>query len=217
MSLEAVAAEANVPVSCIRVIRKWEGCLKKVGADSFGPYLCPAHVATIGIGTTVWPDGKRVRLTDAPISSEHAEEVLAFDIGRRYAPAVDRAFTKWRHGNERAACISFTYNVGTSGFSNSTLVFLLRRGQYDRAANEFLKWVNGGGRRLQGLVNRRNDERRLFLTVPVNEPVATPPVPADDHFVIPAADGETATPPPPAAPVERGWLRRIFDWALRWG
>jgi lysozyme len=37
------------------------------------------------------------------------------------------------------------------------------RGEFDGAADEFLKWVRGGGRILPGLVKRRSDERSLFL------------------------------------------------------
>jgi lysozyme len=37
------------------------------------------------------------------------------------------------------------------------------RGEFDAAAEEFLKWTKGGGRILPGLVKRRSDERSLFL------------------------------------------------------
>lgn len=38
------------------------------------------------------------------------------------------------------------------------------RGDFDEAANEFLKWTKAGGRVLPGLVKRRNDERALYLS-----------------------------------------------------
>lgn len=172
MELTEVAARAGVSTNCINIIARWEGCLKKVGPDSYAPYLCPARVPTIGYGTTVYNEtGRKVSMSDAAISGEKAKELLAYDIGRVYAPAVDRAFSKWQHENQRAACVSFAYNVGTYGFSKSTLCWLLKNGQYDRAADEFMKWTRGGGRVLPGLVNRRRDERKLFLTKTDAKPI----------------------------------------------
>ncbi len=164
MALEDVARKAGVDATCIRLIAKWEGCLKRVGPDSYSPYLCPARVATIGYGTTVYNEvGVPVRMGDRAITKSKAEELLAFDIGKKYAPAVDRAFNKWPNENMRSACVSFAYNVGTAGFARSTLCWHLKHGNYSRAADEFMNWTRGGGRVLPGLVNRRRDERSLFL------------------------------------------------------
>lgn len=175
MSLELVARRAGVGPECIRVIARWEGCLRKIGPNSYAPYLCPAKVPTIGYGTTVYNEiGRKVSMTDPPISKEKAEELLAFDIGKVYAPAVNRAFSKWQHENQQWACVSFAYNVGTYGFAKSTLCWLLKQGQYARAADEFLKWTRGGGRVLPGLVNRRRDERKLFLTVSTGPSTVAP-------------------------------------------
>lgn len=174
MALDDVAVRAGVGTECIRIIAKWEGCLKKVGPDSYAPYLCPAHVPTIGYGTTVYNEvGRKVSMSDSPITKSKAEELLAFDIGKVYAPAVERAFNKWQHENQRWACTSFAYNVGTYGFQKSTLCWLLKQGQYERAADEFMKWTRGGGRVLPGLVNRRRDERALFLRKPGRPSVVT--------------------------------------------
>jgi GH24 family phage-related lysozyme (muramidase) len=38
------------------------------------------------------------------------------------------------------------------------------RGEFDKAAEEFMKWTKAGGRVLPGLVKRRNDERALYLS-----------------------------------------------------
>jgi lysozyme len=38
------------------------------------------------------------------------------------------------------------------------------RGDYDGAAEEFLKWNKAGGKVLKGLVRRREAERALFLS-----------------------------------------------------
>ena len=62
------------------------------------------------------------------------------------------------------AFLSFTYNVGTGAFCRSTLRRKADAGDLRAACDELPKWVNAGGRRIKGLVNRRRDERRLCLT-----------------------------------------------------
>lgn len=58
-------------------------------------------------------------------------------------------------------------NVGTGAFQSSTLLKKLNQGDYQGAANEFSRWVNGvvnGVKQsLPGLVSRRADEKMLFL------------------------------------------------------
>lgn len=206
MALDEVARQAGVDTACIKIIAKWESCLVKIkGQDLYRPYRCPANVPTVGIGTTVWPDGRRVSMNDPPIPYARCEEVLAYDIGKRYAPAVDRAFSKWQHENQRSACVSFAYNVGTAGFSKSTLCWLLKQGQYERAADEFLRWTRGGGRVLPGLVNRRRDERKLFLTS--GGKLQVPDV--DD---TPSAQTAQSLPSAPQPVGSKSWWRRWLPW-----
>jgi lysozyme len=62
------------------------------------------------------------------------------------------------------ALVSFSFNVGLGSLQRSTLRMKTNRGDFDEAANEFLKWTKAGGRVLPGLVKRRNDERALYLS-----------------------------------------------------
>ena len=164
MALAEVARQAGVPVPCIQLIAKWEGCKEPIGGGLYAPYLCPARFPTIGLGTTVYNEtGRPVRLTDPPITRSRAEELLAYDIGKKYAPAVRRA-AKFKTMNQFGACTSFAYNVGTEGFRRSTLCHLINAGRYDAAQREFSRWVRGGGRVLPGLVNRRRDEAAMFAS-----------------------------------------------------
>ena len=68
--------------------------------------------------------------------------------------------------NQFDALVSFTYNVGIGAFQSSTLRKKLNSRKFDEAAQEFGKWVkgtvNGVKITLEGLVNRRRDERALF-------------------------------------------------------
>lgn len=61
------------------------------------------------------------------------------------------------------ALVSFAYNLGLRSLSTSTLLLKLNAGDKQGAANEFGRWVNAGGVKLNGLVERRAAERELFL------------------------------------------------------
>ena len=208
MGLEAVAQRVGVTVPTIQLVAEFEGCLKKVGPDQYGPYPCPAKVPTIGIGTTVYNEtGRKVTLSDLPITRAKAEDLLGFDLGVKYAPAVRRAVKKFQTVNQYGACVSMAYNVGTAGFSRSTLCWLINQGQHAKATDEFLKWTRGGGRVLPGLVRRRKAERAMFLTpgpaysAKPEAPTPTAGIPVGDAF----------PPPPPNPPGVLAWLsQRIF-------
>ena len=65
---------------------------------------------------------------------------------------------------EHAAYLSFHYNVGTGNFKSSTLLKKLNMGERVEACNQLTRWVYAKGRKLQGLVNRRADEKALCLS-----------------------------------------------------
>ncbi|SDI52732.1 Phage lysozyme [Propionivibrio dicarboxylicus] len=65
--------------------------------------------------------------------------------------------------NEFDALASFCFNVGLRAFETSTMFRMLKAGDKTGAANEFGRWIHGGGKELPGLVRRRADERDLFL------------------------------------------------------
>ena len=58
------------------------------------------------------------------------------------------------------ALVSFHYNTGAIG--RATLTKLHKVGDFAGAAAEFGKWVHAGGRRLAGLVRRREAEAALY-------------------------------------------------------
>lgn len=71
--------------------------------------------------------------------------------------------------NQYDALTSFTYNVGVSAFCKSTLVKLLNQGNYTQACDQLRVWVYVKGKKVRGLVNRRESERALCLK-PVPNP-----------------------------------------------
>lgn len=129
-------------------------------AESFRalPYLCPANVWTQGYGHI---DG--VTPHSPPVTVAQAEAWLAADV-KRYERSVMALIKVPLTQNQFDALVSFTFNLGGGALQRSTLRSKLNRGDYAGASNEFLKWVRGGGRILNGLVKRRRAERELFLS-----------------------------------------------------
>lgn len=70
---------------------------------------------------------------------------------------------------QRASLYSFTYNVGTSAFSKSTLLKKLNAGDEAGACEEMRRWVYAGGMKWKGLQNRRDMERSLCLAEGAND------------------------------------------------
>jgi len=67
--------------------------------------------------------------------------------------------------NQLLALSSFTYNVGKGAFADSTLLELLNSGaDKNTVAKQFDRWINSGGKPSNGLINRRNAEKLLFLS-----------------------------------------------------
>lgn len=62
---------------------------------------------------------------------------------------------------QRAAFVSFAFNVGEGAFCGSTLVPKANAGDIDGACAELSRWTYAGGKQLPGLVKRRAAERQL--------------------------------------------------------
>jgi lysozyme len=128
-------------------------------------YLCPAGFPTIGYGHLI-KEGESFDV----ITEKEAEALLLEDI-QDAAEAVDRFVEVELNENQRAALISFTFNLGAGAFRRSTLRKKLNEGDFEAAAVEFDRWVFAGGEPLPGLVKRRAEERELFLK-PHLKPIA---------------------------------------------
>jgi lysozyme len=65
--------------------------------------------------------------------------------------------------NQFDALADFIYNVGTGAFRTSTLLRRLNHGNFQGAADQFLRWNKVAGVPNDGLKARRAKERSLFL------------------------------------------------------
>lgn len=118
-------------------------------------------VWTIGTGTTVYPNGQKVKRGDTCTLAQ-AKAYFAHDL-MRFESSVNDLVKVPLSQNQFDALVSLVYNIGTGAFAGSTLLKKLNAKDYAGAADQFLVWNKGGGKVLKGLVRRRADERALFL------------------------------------------------------
>ena len=138
--------------------------IKKFEAFRSHPYLDAVGIPTIGYGTIHYPDGRAVTIHDNPISEAYATTILEEEINKHYAPYVNHYIQVPLTQAQFNALVSFAYNLGVYALKKSTLLKKLNSGDYKGAAYEFPKWVRAGHKILPGLVDRRNQEAKLFLS-----------------------------------------------------
>lgn len=143
------------------LIAKAEGFSDTVYQDAVGKW-------TIGYGHLVVPGDPYFPYgTQKTITLDDAETLLKKDTAIA-TNAVDTYVTVPLTDNQRAALISFVFNVGAGAFESSTLLKLLNRGDYAGAANQLDVWIygtlpSGEKIKLPGLITRRADEKATFL------------------------------------------------------
>lgn len=157
-------------------IMQWEG--KRLVA-----YQDMAGIWTIGYGHTTAAGIPRVR-EGMRISDKEAEDILKKDL-IKFEDRVSRLVKVPLTDNQFAVLVSFDFNTGA--LHKSTLLKKLNEGDYDAVPAELMKWVNAGGKRVQGLVNRRAAEAGLWAKgefVSSNTVEAKKAVPVKDVAVI---------------------------------
>jgi lysozyme len=147
-----------------QVMRVSEAALERLRmreALSLMPYRDAAGVWTVGYGTTVYPNGQRVKWSDSCTQAE-AEAWFRYDLERFERCVLETLPLVPLNQPMFDALVSFAYNIGEEAFRTSTLARRLNAGQYIEAQAEFDRWVKAGGVVLKGLVNRRNFEQAEF-------------------------------------------------------
>ena len=157
----------------VDLMHRFEGCKNR-------PYLCPAHIWTIGYGHVLYQEQIRLPMVakegmsrkEYPLRQEdnrvwskaEIEELFSADIASfergvlRLIPGVV--------GRQGAfdALVSFAFNAGLGNLQRSTIRMKANRGDWEGAAEAFMAWTKGGGKELPGLVRRRKAEIELFLS-----------------------------------------------------
>jgi len=158
------------------LMHRYEGCRNR-------PYLCPAHIWTIGYGHVLYQqqirlpmvkkEGESVQIrkeypleegdnrvwSKEEINALFATDVASFERGvLRLVPGV-----VGRQGTFDAL-VSFAFNAGLGNLQRSQIRIKANRGEWQAAADALMDWTKGGGKVLPGLVKRREAERALFLS-----------------------------------------------------
>ncbi len=140
--------------------------LTRVEGTKYTAYVDSVGVWTIGRGITYYEDGTKVKKGDT-ISVEREEKLFQNTI-KKYVAVVNAKVTSNINQNQFNALVSFCYNVGDTGFKNSTLLKKVNKKPHDPTIRaEFAKWnkgtVNGKKQVINGLVNRRKAEMDLYF------------------------------------------------------
>lgn len=130
-------------------IERFEGC-------KLTSYKCPAGVWTIGMGHT------RGVKQGQKISREQAVTLLRGDL-LPIASYLNGLKRDWTQG-QFDACCDFCFNLGIGAFNGSTLKkYILMKKPASEIQAQFRKWVYAGGKKLPGLVTRREWEAQQWL------------------------------------------------------
>lgn len=152
---EAPPAEKALGIA-IRLCKEFEGLRLR-------PYLCPAGVPTVAYGSTFYEDGTPVKLSDAPVDEKRAMHMLRSSLERIYLPGVLQASPNLINNPAVLGAVTdFAYNLGVARYRASTLRRRINAEDWAEARLELAKWVNGGGKKLPGLVRRRAAEAAYF-------------------------------------------------------
>jgi len=146
-----------------------DGNLKQIGLQ---PKMCPAGYWTAGYGRVICtPKGVMLKGEENEVLAckynkistvEDAIKALREDLAVRISMVDSLKLTL--NDGEKAALVSFTYNVGFANLKKSTLLKLVKlhapAGEIDKA---FRMWNKAGDEVLAGLTFRRTSEAFLYI------------------------------------------------------
>ena len=126
-------------------------------------YLCPASVVTIGWGSTMYTDGRKIKLGDT-INEQQGEELLMWELKNKSIALAGLNLNQ----NQFDSLLSFVYNLGVGAFAKSTLRKKILANPNDPTIKaEFMKWnkarVGGQLMELKGLTRRRESEAEMYF------------------------------------------------------
>jgi lysozyme len=158
----------KVSAAAIEMIKSHEGVRTK-------PYRCPALLWTVGCGHVIDPihaavkyeERKSLQIPDGwdrTLTMGEVDAILAQDLGRFERGVARLCPAAVGHQGIFDALVSFSFNVGLGNLQRSGLRMKTNRGDFEEAAEEFMKWTKAAGKVLPGLVKRRKDERAMYLS-----------------------------------------------------
>lgn len=148
----ALKIGAGAVALCVPLVILFEGYVPFVYKDPTGRLaVCYGHDdQTLTLGK---------RFTAAECQAMLDQDLL------KHAEALDCIKQPMTDG-QKAAFLSFAFNVGTGAFCGSTLARKANAGDMPGACNELLRWTLAGNKEMPGLVRRRKAEYELCVRRP---------------------------------------------------
>lgn len=134
------------------LIKKFEGFSDK-------EYICPAGKPTIGYGHVILPNEH----FPSSITKEEAETLLKKDLQPR-EKSLNILVKVSINQNQFDALMSFIYNIGVENFKQSTLLKFINEKLFNKIPNQFRRWKYINKVVSKGLLARREEEIKLWLS-----------------------------------------------------
>ena len=137
--------------AAVALVGAWEGLRTVAYPDRLAhniPTVCYGWTIGVKLGDKYTVDECKAMLGDG---------LVEFEQGMRKCLTNPDAIPEGAY----VAFISLSYNIGTRAFCGSTVARRANAGDILGACDAILMWDRAGGRVVQGLVNRRKDERRV--------------------------------------------------------
>lgn len=153
-----------------RFLRRSEGLRDDDDKPGYQPYPDPAGVWTIGYGHAIRYRGNLLRGKETKslayelfpsLSASGCGILLNADVIETCANIAP--YVRVATDNQWDALVSLSFNIGVGNFIKSEARKLHNLGRHAQAADAFLNWTRAGGKRLNGLVLRRERERAMYL------------------------------------------------------
>lgn len=147
-----LAKGSGLLAAAIALVGAWEGVRTVAYKDIVGvPTVCFGETRGVKMGDRYTMDECRAMLGDG---------LIEFEAGMRKCLTRPDAVPPKAY----VAFLSLSYNIGTGAFCKSTVARKANEGDFRAACEAISAWNKAGGRVVQGLVNRRADERRICLS-----------------------------------------------------
>jgi lysozyme len=147
----------NISDKSLKVLMSFEGFSAK-------PYLDSANIPTIGYGTIRYPDGTKVTMKDNNCTESEGKLYLQHDLDN-FEKSIDALTVDTINQDNFDALCLLCYNIGQNALKGSTLLKKVNKNSKDLSIkDEFSKWIYAGGKRVKGLLIRRNKEAQIYFS-----------------------------------------------------
>ena len=166
----------RVSKKCIEMVKEFEGCSLVSRYDRYG------DLWEIGYGITshdIDITGKKIK-EGMKISQATADKWLEMALNKKYLPKVMKYQSKYKFNTSQIdALVSFAYNIGN-------IDGLTRNGKRTKKeiSESFALYKKSGGVVLNGLIRRREAEKKLFNSGPKLFDEGFPVLPSRGYFQL---------------------------------